>query len=158
MHAEFPLNTKLSLDLSPLLLAFQVLSYALCFLGGALLTLFALSLFIRRTALHDASDNLSRIHVLELVARDFAVDVQGLGGRIGVVRQRHELGDAVVHSMRLAVWKGEEEGLGEREGGAKDGGVDILETVNYGGLIPRVKLLTLHCSTQRPRSKMFMMG
>jgi hypothetical protein len=34
--------------------------------------------------------------------------------------------------MRLAVWESEEESLGEGEGGAEDGSVDILRMVSYG--------------------------
>lgn len=152
-----PLNSKLPLDLAPALLALQILPQALGLLGGALLALAALALLEAGAALHDAGDDLGGVDVLELVVCDLAVQVQGLGDGVGVVGQRHELGDAVVDGRGRAVGERQQEGFGEREGRAEDGGVDVL-----GGLVGwgdgEGGGCTLHCSTQRPRSKMFMMG
>lgn len=120
------LKPKLPLNLLPLLLALQLLPEPLDLLAHALLALFALSFLIQRAALHDPGHNLGGVDVLELVVSDLAVDVEGLGDGVGVVSERHELGDTVVDGGGGRVREGEEEGFGEREGRAEDDGVNVL--------------------------------
>jgi hypothetical protein len=122
-----PLDAKLPLDLSPPLLPLHLLPDLLRLLRRALLALLALPFLIQRPALHDARHNLRSVHVLELVICDLAVNVERLGDGVGVVGQRHELGDAVVDGDGRAVGEREKEGFGEGEGGAEDGGVDVLD-------------------------------
>lgn len=58
---------------------------------------------------------------------DFRVDVEGLGDGVGVEGEGHEGGFAVVYGEGLGVGERVEEGFAEGEGGAEDGGVDVLE-------------------------------
>jgi hypothetical protein len=129
-------EAKLSFNLLSPLLALKLLPEPLHLFTHAFFALLTLPLLIHGPTLHDSRHNLRSIDVLELVICDLAVDVEGLGNGVGVVGQGHEFGDAVVDGYWGRVGEGEEEGLGEGEGRAKDDGVDILRCV---------RIWTLHC-------------
>jgi hypothetical protein len=60
------------------------------------------------------------------VVSDFAVDVERLGDGVGVEGEGHKGSFAVVDGEGLRVGQCVQEGFAEGEGGAEDGGVDVL--------------------------------
>ena len=120
------LETKLALDLPPPLLALHFLAQLFCILGDGLFALFALSLFVQSSALHDASDNLGGVDVLEAMVANLVVDVHGLGHGVGVELEGHKGCLAMVDGQGRGVWECVEEGFAKREGCTKDGGMDVL--------------------------------
>lgn len=120
------LQTELALYLPPPLLALHFLSQFLGIFSGGLFALFALSLFVQRSAFHDPGDNLGGVDILEAVVANLTVNVHGLGHSVGVELERHKCCLAVVDGQGGGVGECVEEGFAKREGGAKDGGVDVL--------------------------------
>ena len=152
------LQPKLPLHLPPTLLPLQFLPLLLRLLCDTLFAFGSLSLLVCGSRLHDALDDLARIHVLKAVVRNLFVDAEGLRWGIWVVGEWHEGGDSVVNGGGRTVGHGSKEGFGEGEGSAEDDGVDVLVLL-VGVTRGRAGMRqTLHCRTQSPRSKMFMMG
>lgn len=144
-----------------LLLPLHLFPYPHRFLADALDALDALALLVHGPAFQNAVDDFGSVDVREGMGGNLAQKSHLAGISVRVVGSWQERDGGAVVNRREGVGKVVEKVFAGCEGGGEDEGRDVLLSVisirdQREG--PYAAALTLHCSTQRPRSKMFMIG